>query len=114
MLALTVAVRLTHPATSAVIATAIRIMVVAARPRHTAVLRFHYSRAKHRSLLSSSSQQTLRLKATVLAGKLEIIIFQEAVHEDDEFAHEDGAGEFFGFAVGEEAQVEGFENWVVA
>jgi hypothetical protein len=41
-------------------------------------------------------------------------VFQEEVSEDDQFAQEDGEGEFFGFAVGEEAQVEGFENWVVA
>jgi hypothetical protein len=57
--------------------------------------------------------QQLR-KATVLRGKGKVGVFQEEVSEDDQFAHEDGAGEFFGFAVGEEAQVEGFENWVVA
>jgi thiol-disulfide isomerase/thioredoxin len=57
---------------------------------------------------------SVSLKATVLTGKLKIMIFEEAVHEDDEFAHEDGEGEFFGFAIGEEAQVAGFENWVVA
>jgi hypothetical protein len=27
------------------------------------------------------------LKATVLTGKLKIMIFEEVVHEDDEFAH---------------------------
>jgi len=52
--------------------------------------------------------------ATVLRGKGKIGIFQEAVGEADQFAPKDGEGEFFGFAVGEEAQVEGFENWVVA
>jgi hypothetical protein len=26
-------------------------------------------------------------KATVLGGKLEIMIFQEVIHQDDEFAH---------------------------
>ena len=30
--------------------------------------------------------------ATVLRGKLEIIIFEEAVHEDDELAHAGGQG----------------------
>src|ERR1035437_4378848 len=55
-----------------------------------------------------------RSKATVLRGKGKVGVFQEEVSEDDQFAPEDGEGEFFGFAVGEEAQVEGFENWVVA
>jgi hypothetical protein len=32
----------------------------------------------------------IRRKATVLAGKLEIIIFEEAVHEDDEVAQRTG------------------------
>jgi hypothetical protein len=31
--------------------------------------------------------------ATVLIGKLEIIIFEESVHEDDEFAHTGGHGD---------------------
>ena len=31
-------------------------------------------------------------KATVLGGKLEVIIFEEAVHEDDELAHTGGDG----------------------
>jgi|ERR1035437_5698586 hypothetical protein len=52
--------------------------------------------------------------ATVLRGKGKVGVFQEEVSEDDQFAHEDGEGEFFGFAIGEEAQVAGFENWVVA
>jgi hypothetical protein len=46
--------------------------------------------------------------ATVLRGKGKVGVFQEEVSEDDQFAPEDGEGEFFGFAVGEEAQVEGF------
>jgi len=29
----------------------------------------------------------------VLIGKLEIIIFKEAIHEDDEFAHAGGHGD---------------------
>lgn len=29
-------------------------------------------------------------------------------------SHEDGEGKFFGFARGEEAEIEGFEDWVVA
>ena len=52
--------------------------------------------------------------ATVLSCKDKVGIFQEEVSEDDKFAHEGGEGEFFGFAVGEEAKVEGFENRVVA
>ena len=31
--------------------------------------------------------------ATVLIGKLEMIIFKEAVHEDDELAHTGGHGD---------------------
>jgi len=52
--------------------------------------------------------------ATVLRGNGKVGVFQEEVGEDDQFAHKDGEGEFFGFAVGEEAQAERFENWVVA
>jgi len=36
------------------------------------------------------------------------------VGEEDEFAHEDGEGGFFGFTGGEEAVIERFENGVVA
>jgi len=32
-------------------------------------------------------------KTTVLTGKLEIMIFKEAVHEDDELAHAGGHGD---------------------
>jgi hypothetical protein len=51
--------------------------------------------------------------ATVLSGKGKVGIFQEVVGKDDEFAHEDSEGKFFGFAISEEAQIEGFENWIV-
>src|ERR1035437_703026 len=61
-----------------------------------------------------SFQHFLKGSATVLRGNGKVGVFQEEVGEDDQFAHEEGEGEFFGFAVGEEAQVEGFENWVVA
>jgi hypothetical protein len=40
-------------------------------------------------------------------------VFEEAVHEDDEFAHDGGEGEFGGFVVGAEALIEGFEDGVV-
>ena len=69
------------------------------------------------TLLAVGQHRLQRLgkgSATVLRGNGKVGVFQEAVSEDDQFAHEDGEGEFFGFAVGEEAQVEGFENWVVA
>ncbi len=41
-------------------------------------------------------------------------IFQEIVSEEDELPHEHGKGEFFGFAGSDEAEVEGFEDGVVA
>ena len=50
----------------------------------------------------------------MLIGKLEIIIFKEAIHEDNELPHTSGHGDEGFLAVGEEAQVEGFDNWVVA
>jgi hypothetical protein len=40
--------------------------------------------------------------ATVLGGKGEIRIFQQLVGEDDEFSHQGGESEFFGFATIEE------------
>jgi hypothetical protein len=63
---------------------------------------------------SAAARRAVKRSATVLRGKGKVGVFQEEVSEDDQFAHEDGEGEFFGFAVGQEAQVEGFENWVVA
>ena len=42
----------------------------------------------------------LRYGATVLIGKLEFIIFEEAVHQDDEFTHAGGQGDQWFFAVG--------------
>jgi len=31
---------------------------------------------------------------TVLTGKLKMVVFEEAVHEDDQFAHAGGEGDF--------------------
>ena len=47
-------------------------------------------------------------KATVLAGKLEVMIFEEAVHEDDELAHAGGQGDEGFLACGAQAQVKLF------
>ena len=47
-------------------------------------------------------------KATVLAGKLKIIIFEEAVHEDDEFAHAGGHGDEGFLSCGPQAQIKFF------
>jgi len=52
--------------------------------------------------------------ATVLTGKLELIIFQEVVHEDDEFAHAGGQGDQGFFTGSPQAQIEGFKNAVMA
>ena len=41
--------------------------------------------------------------ATVLRSKGKVGVLEEAVGEENEFAHEDGEGEFFGFTGGEEA-----------
>ena len=49
-------------------------------------------------------------RATVLAGKLEIIIFQEAVHEDDEFAHAGGHGDEGFLAGGAQAQIKLYDS----
>jgi hypothetical protein len=49
----------------------------------------------------------------VLAGKLEIIIFKEAIHEDNELAHAGGHGDE-GFLVGgPQAQIKLFEDAVI-
>ena len=42
--------------------------------------------------MNGNQQQDECHKATVLIGQLEIIIFEEAVHEDDELAHAGGHG----------------------
>ena len=52
-------------------------------------------------------------KATVLTGKLKIMIFEEAVHEDDEFAHAGGHGDEGFLAGGAQAQIKLFEDAVV-
>ena len=43
----------------------------------------------------------------MLAGKVEVRIFEEAVHEDDEFAHDGGEGNFGRFACGAEPLITG-------
>src|ERR1039458_10301200 len=53
-------------------------------------------------------------RATVLTGKLEIIIFEEVVHEDDELAHTGGHGYEWFFSSGEQAQIKLFKDAVVA
>ena len=52
--------------------------------------------------------------ATVLDSKRKVGIFQQVVGEDDEFSHEGGEGEFFGFAPIEEMEVERSKDRVVA
>src|SRR5674476_983448 len=52
-------------------------------------------------------------KATVLTGKLKIMIFEGAVHEDDEFAHAGGHGDEGFLAGGAQAQIKLFEDAVV-
>ena len=44
-------------------------------------------------------------QATVLMGKLEIIIFEEAVHEDDELTHTGSHGDERFFPGGQQAQI---------
>jgi len=46
------------------------------------------SRTLHRWRFVRRLISAKRLGATVLSGKLEVIIFEEAVHEDDELAHD--------------------------
>lgn len=48
--------------------------------------------------------------ATVLAGQLKILIFQEAVHEDDGLAHTSGRGDEGFLACGAQAQIKRFEE----
>ena len=50
----------------------------------------------------------------MLSGKGEFGIFEEVVHEDDEFAHDGGHGDEGFFTVGAEPQIQGFEDVVVA
>ena len=52
--------------------------------------------------------------ATVLVGKLEMIIFEEAVHEDDELAHAGGHGHKGFLSGGAQPQVKFLEDAVVA
>ena len=53
------------------------------------------------------------LVATVLIGKLEVFIFKEAIHEDDEFAHTGGDCDQWFFTCGPQALIEVFEDAVV-
>ena len=46
--------------------------------------------------------------ATVLIGKLEIIIFKEAIHEDNELAHAGGHGDKRLLASGQQALIKLF------
>src|SRR5258708_3287889 len=50
------------------------------------------------------------VEATVLGGKGEVRIFEEAVHEDDEFAHDGGHGDEGLFAVGAQAEIKFLEE----
>jgi len=50
----------------------------------------------------------------VLVSKVKIGIFEEAVHEHDKLAHASYQSDFWFFAVGPKADVEGFENGVKA
>ena len=51
--------------------------------------------------------------ATVLIGKLEVIIFKEAVHENDEFAHAGGHGDEGFLSCRAQAQIKFFKDAVV-
>jgi hypothetical protein len=51
--------------------------------------------------------------ATVSAGKDKIRIFQEAVEQDDEFAHDGSERELGGFSIGSESLVKVSEDVVV-
>jgi hypothetical protein len=69
----------------------------------------------HEKLAAKSAQTPSgSVKATVLVGKLKMRIFKQPVHEDDEFAHAGGQGDFRFFACGSQAKVELLENAVVA
>ena len=52
-------------------------------------------------------------RATVLVGKLKFIIFEQVVHEDDEFAHAGGHGDQWFFSRGQQARIKLFENAVM-
>ena len=51
--------------------------------------------------------------ATVLVGKLKFFIFEEVVHEDDEFAHASGHRHQWFFSGGEQARIKLFKNAVM-
>jgi hypothetical protein len=55
----------------------------------------------------------LNRRATVLRSKLEIFIFEEAVHQDDEFAHASGQGDQRLFARSSESLIKGFEDAIM-
>ena len=60
------------------------------------VIRMYSKLPKNDTVAQVLGKQVLRSGtsvATVLIGKLEIIIFEEAVHEDDEFAHTGSHGD---------------------
>src|ERR1700761_3260506 len=52
-------------------------------------------------------------RATVLVCKLEVGIFEETIHEHDEFAHAGDEGDFWFFASGSEAGIKSFEDGIV-
>jgi hypothetical protein len=56
----------------------------------------------------------VRSKATVLGGKGKVWIFEEVVHEDDEFAHDGGQGDEGFFAIGAQAAINFLEDVTVA
>ena len=53
-------------------------------------------------------------RATVLVGKLKFIIFEQVVHEDDEFAHAGGHGNQWFLSRSQQARIKLFENAVMA
>ena len=69
------------------------------------------SRSKEPASRNSSAVE--KGQATVLICRRKAGIFSEEIGEEDEFAHEDSEGEFFGFSGKEEALVEDFEDGVI-
>ena len=49
----------------------------------------------------------------MLVGKLKFLIFEEVVHEDNEFAHARGEGDHWFFACGPQAGIKPFQNAVM-
>ena len=49
----------------------------------------------------------------MLRGKVEVIIFEESIHEDDEFAHNGGKGDEGFFTAGAQAEVKFFKDGFV-